>query len=136
MTGNTRPEVDCKHPNCALKFTSKQAMGRHYQKRHVLSKSYACDACGERFFRKLQLRMHQRCHTVVHPHRCDDCGQRFVNLQLKRKHRRELCDKLINDMRNLNLHACVVLQQRKEKRVKQTSIFYVCPYESCFRLHQ
>lgn len=83
----SHPKVDCKHPNCAMKFTTKQAMQRHYQVKHVLGKPYACDVCNERFWRKLQLKLHKVRHTGQYPHRCDHCNQGFVNLKSMRNHR-------------------------------------------------
>ncbi|XP_041780289.1 zinc finger protein 567-like [Anopheles merus] len=85
--GTARPEVDCSHPNCAMKFTTRQAMKRHYQTKHVLGKPYACDTCGERFWRKLQLKLHKVRHTGEYPHRCEHCGQGFVNARTMRSHR-------------------------------------------------
>uniref|UniRef100_A0A182K3F6 C2H2-type domain-containing protein n=1 Tax=Anopheles christyi TaxID=43041 RepID=A0A182K3F6_9DIPT len=70
-----------------MKFTSKQAMKRHYQTKHVLGKPYACDVCSERFWRKLQLKLHKVRHTGEYPHRCEHCGHGFVNLKAMRSHR-------------------------------------------------
>ncbi|XP_049277286.1 zinc finger protein 467 [Anopheles funestus] len=81
------PELACKHPNCTMKFSSKHAMKRHYQTKHVLGKPYACDVCSERFWRKLQLKLHKVRHTGQYPHRCEHCSQGFVNLKLMRSHR-------------------------------------------------
>uniref|UniRef100_A0A182SCC0 C2H2-type domain-containing protein n=1 Tax=Anopheles maculatus TaxID=74869 RepID=A0A182SCC0_9DIPT len=81
------PEIACKHPNCTMKFTSKQTMKRHYQVKHVFGKPYACDVCSERFWRKLQLKQHMVRHTGEYPHRCEHCNQGFVNLKSMRNHR-------------------------------------------------
>ncbi|XP_053664775.1 transcription factor IIIA-like [Anopheles marshallii] len=85
--GTSRPELHCKHPNCTMKYTSKHAMKRHYQTKHVLGKPYACDVCNERFWRKLQLKLHKVRHTGQYPHRCEHCNQGFVNLKSMRSHR-------------------------------------------------
>uniref|UniRef100_A0A182PNR8 C2H2-type domain-containing protein n=1 Tax=Anopheles epiroticus TaxID=199890 RepID=A0A182PNR8_9DIPT len=86
-TGDNGPTINCQHPNCAMKFATKQAMKRHYQTKHVLGKPYACDVCSERFWRKLQLKLHKVRHTGEYPHRCEHCGQGFVNLKSMRSHR-------------------------------------------------
>ncbi|XP_035918480.1 zinc finger protein 551 [Anopheles stephensi] len=83
----SQPELPCKHPNCTMKFSNKHAMKRHYQVKHVLGKPYACDVCSERFWRKLQLKLHKVRHTGEYPHRCDHCNQGFVNLKSMRDHR-------------------------------------------------
>ncbi|XP_050072315.1 zinc finger protein 33A-like [Anopheles maculipalpis] len=84
---STHPDVDCKHPNCTMKFASQHAMKRHYQVKHVLGKPYACDVCSERFWRKLQLKRHKVHHTGQYPHRCEHCSQGFVSLRSMRNHR-------------------------------------------------
>ncbi|XP_053678537.1 zinc finger protein 91 [Anopheles nili] len=87
QTDPKQPTVICKQPNCKMKFTSKQAMKRHYQTKHVIGKPYACEQCSERFWRKLQLKMHKIEHTGQYPHRCEHCNQGFVNLRSMRSHR-------------------------------------------------
>uniref|UniRef100_A0A182M4N9 C2H2-type domain-containing protein n=1 Tax=Anopheles culicifacies TaxID=139723 RepID=A0A182M4N9_9DIPT len=87
LPGTPKPELNCSHPNCTMKFTNKQAMKRHYQTKHILGKSYACDMCSERFWRKLQLKLHKVRHTGQYPHRCEHCSQGFVNLKSMRNHR-------------------------------------------------
>ncbi|XP_058066204.1 zinc finger protein 782 [Anopheles bellator] len=79
--------VDCEDTTCKLKFSTKLAMKRHYQTKHVLGKPYACDQCDERFWRKLQLKFHKFKHTDQYPHRCEHCEKGFVDLKSLRNHR-------------------------------------------------
>lgn len=77
----------CKHATCGKTFGTEQSMRRHYELKHVLGKSWSCGECGERFWRKLQLKQHSVKHTGQYPHRCDLCEKGFINLKSLRNHR-------------------------------------------------
>lgn len=79
-------QIQCKHASCAKTFSTEQNMRRHYDHKHVLGKSWTCDKCGERFWRKLQLKQHLFRHTGEYPHRCDHCNKGFMNLKSLRHH--------------------------------------------------
>uniref|UniRef100_A0A1Q3EZY3 Putative transcription factor iiia n=1 Tax=Culex tarsalis TaxID=7177 RepID=A0A1Q3EZY3_CULTA len=77
----------CKHATCGKAFGTEQNMRRHYEVKHVLGKSWSCGECGERFWRKLQLKQHSVKHTGSYPHKCDICEKGFINLKSLRNHR-------------------------------------------------
>lgn len=83
----TRNIIRCKHATCGKTFFTEQSMHRHYGTIHVLGKSWSCQDCGERFWRKLQLKQHSFKHTGQYPHKCDICEKGFMNLKTLRNHR-------------------------------------------------
>lgn len=83
---STSSQIRCKHPSCAKTFSTDQSMRRHYDLKHVLGKSWTCEECGERFWRKLQLKQHLFRHTGQYPHRCNHCDKGFMNLKSLRHH--------------------------------------------------
>ncbi|XP_055585782.1 zinc finger protein 135-like [Uranotaenia lowii] len=84
------PDADrftCEHPTCRKSFATYQSMKRHYDIKHVLGKSWSCAECGEKFWRKLQLKQHVVRHTGQYPHRCNICDKGFINAISLRNHR-------------------------------------------------
>ncbi|XP_055544025.1 transcription factor IIIA-like [Wyeomyia smithii] len=79
--------INCKHTGCVKMFSTELGMRRHYELKHILGKSWPCPDCGERFWRKLQLKQHSFKHTGQYPHRCDICEKGFMNLKSLRNHR-------------------------------------------------
>lgn len=79
--------ISCKQTGCAKMFSTELGMRRHYELKHILGKSWPCPECGERFWRKLQLKQHSFKHTGQYPHRCDLCEKGFMNLKSLRNHR-------------------------------------------------
>ncbi|KAL9696284.1 hypothetical protein quinque_015569 [Culex quinquefasciatus] len=77
----------CRHATCGKTFGTDQSMRKHYELKHVLGKSWSCGECGERFWRKLQLKQHSVKHTGQYPHKCDLCEKGFINLKSLRNHR-------------------------------------------------
>ncbi|XP_055641197.1 transcription factor IIIA [Toxorhynchites rutilus septentrionalis] len=77
----------CKHSTCPKTFFHEQSMRRHYELKHVLGKSWSCQECGEKFWRKLQLKRHMFKHTGQYPHQCHVCEKGFINLRSLRNHR-------------------------------------------------
>nr|XP_019559773.2 transcription factor IIIA-like [Aedes albopictus] len=153
--------IRCKHPSCSKTFSSDQNMRRHYDLKHILGKSWTCDECGERFWRKLQLKQHSFRHTGQYPHRCDHCDKGFMNLKSLRHHRTthaiHRCDSCPSEftrwtdlvahrkLQHVTMYQCDICQGkfRSKKNLKAHILVhqkikegteqevFQCPYEGC-----
>ncbi|EAT33158.1 AAEL014584-PA [Aedes aegypti] len=153
---STTNSIRCKHPSCGKTFSSDQNMRRHYDLKHILGKSWTCDECGERFWRKLQLKQHSFRHTGQYPHRCDHCDKGFMNLKSLRHHRTthaihkcESCPSEFTRWTDLggspevaardpvsgkfrskkNLKAHIEVHRKNSEGIEQE--VFQCPYEGC-----
>ncbi|XP_065076330.1 transcription factor IIIA-like [Ochlerotatus camptorhynchus] len=153
--------IRCKHTSCVKTFSTDQSMRRHYDLKHVLGKSWTCQECGERFWRKLQLKHHSFRHTGQYPHQCDHCDKGFMNLKSLRNHRTthaiHKCDSCTAEftrwtdlvahrkLQHATIYQCDICQSkfRSKKNLKahiqvhqkykegDEQEVFQCPYEGC-----
>ncbi|XP_053681607.1 transcription factor IIIA [Sabethes cyaneus] len=153
--------IRCKQTGCAKMFSTELGMRRHYELKHILGKSWSCPECGDRFWRKLQLKQHSFKHTGQYPHRCELCESGFMSLKALRNHRAthalhkcESCSAEFTrwtdlvahrKLQHVTVYRCDICQGRfPTKRNLKTHIrvhceseeVFQCPHEGCPKFYE
>ncbi|XP_020296096.1 zinc finger protein 2 homolog, partial [Pseudomyrmex gracilis] len=72
---------------CEKTYKTKQALSRHYQRRHSDSeKPYKCKVCDKRFTTKFEVTNHEAVHSSLRPYECDKCEKTFKTKQTLSRH--------------------------------------------------
>lgn len=94
--------------------------------KHTGEKRYVCSQCPKRFTRAHYLKEHMNIHNGRTPFSCSECDASFsiaTKLQChKRKHRRELAEKLIREAQSENIVTQSIPQLKEEQSVSHIEI--------------
>ncbi|KAF5271380.1 hypothetical protein FQA39_LY08178 [Lamprigera yunnana] len=79
--------VDKKYecPKCNKVFKQSQTLSDHI-KRHYNNRNYACEVCEKKFYKHFNVTEHMRIHTGERPFKCQSCDSTFTRAILLRNH--------------------------------------------------
>ncbi|XP_049879422.1 zinc finger protein 90 homolog [Pectinophora gossypiella] len=82
----------CEVLGCGRTYNAAWMVKNHIERDHEKLLPHACDTkgCGQRFYKKSDLRIHQRYHSGSRPHVCDVCGRGFPQPSHLRRHVRSV----------------------------------------------